>query len=198
MTALGITFEKAPDYDLKTKNLLLIVYIVITAKRCIDCHSTVLFRYPLCALSNILQSHHTTLRSFSISAMSKCGLLLVAPVRLKHRALCRLLASWFRDGRTHLICEDSFSLREHRRTSFTSPSIFFERMVGNTALTRSSILFLKAMLRQTRFNRNIPGPIAERSRNKSMLNTQLSINILTKKVFSSSVTMCWKQHTHIN
>lgn len=114
----------------------------------------------------VTHDRHTTLRSLSISAMSICGLLLVVPVPLKHRALCRLLASWFRDGRTHLVSEDSFSLREHSRTSLTSPSIFFERMVGNTALTRSSTLFLKAMLRQARFNRNIPGPIAERSRNK--------------------------------
>lgn len=91
---------------------------------------------------------------------------MVVPVPLKHSALCRLLAAWFRDGGTQAASDVSFSLREHRRTSLTSPSIFLERMEGNTALTRSSTLFLKAKSRQARFSMKIPGPIAERGRKK--------------------------------
>lgn len=89
--------------------------------------------------------------------MSICGLLLV-PLLLEHSALCRLLAALFRDGRMRAASGVSFSPREHRRTSLTSPSIFLERMAGNTALTRSSTLFLKAVLRHTRFSMNTPCP----------------------------------------
>lgn len=94
-----------------------------------------------------------------------CGRLLV-PVLLEHSALCRLLAAWFRGGRVRAESDVSFPPREHRRTSLTSPSIFLERMVGNTALTRSSTLFLKAESRHTRFNMNTPGAMAGRDRER--------------------------------
>ena len=108
---------------------------------------------PIPPLANTLYS---TFRSFNNSTMSICGLRLV-PVLLEHSAPCRFLAAWFRDGRMRVASTVSFSPRGHRRTSFTSPSIFRERMLGNTDLTRCSTLFLKTRSRQTRFSMNIPG-----------------------------------------
>lgn len=109
---------------------------------------------------------YTILRSVNSSAMSICGLLPEVPVLLKRRALCRLLAAWVKDGGMQVASDVFFSLQEHRRTSLTSPSIFLEKMVGNTALIRSSTLFLKAKLRHTRFSMNMPDPTAGRWRQK--------------------------------
>lgn len=116
--------------------------------------------------SHMIKSQlYSTFKSFNNSAMSMWGLLLV-PVLLVHSALCRLLADCFVDERMRSASVGVlfFSPRQHRRTSLTSPSIFLERMVGNTALTRSETLFLKAESRHTRFRMNTPGPMAGRER----------------------------------
>lgn len=98
---------------------------------------------------------HASLRSFIKSTMSMCGRQLL-PVRSEHSALCKFLAAWLRDVMMQAASDVSFTPREHRSTSLTSPSIFRERMVGNTQLKRSSTLFLKAESRHTRFSMKTP------------------------------------------
>lgn len=121
---------------------------------------------------------HSTFRSFNNSAMSICGLLSV-PVLLEHSALCRLLAPWFRDWRMWAAPCVSLSPREHRRISLISSSIFLERMLGNTALTRSNVLFLMAGLRHARFSMNTPGQIVDGDRQR-------------RKVYKTKTKTIWK------
>lgn len=119
-------------------------------KNAVDPHSP--------GVTNVFQ---ITLRSLSKSATSNCGLLPV-PVLSEHRALCRLLAAWFRDGGTLVASDLSRPLREHSSTSLTSSSIFLEWVVGNNAFTRSNTLSLRAMSRQAKLRMKIPGSTAAR------------------------------------
>lgn len=114
--------------------------------------------HPFSVITNLFQ---ITRRSLSSSATSKCGLLPV-PVLSEHRALCKLLTAWFRDGEALAASDLSGSLREHSSTSLTSSSIFLERVVGNDAFTRSNTLSLKTMSRQAKLSMNIPGSTAVR------------------------------------
>ncbi|TNN41701.1 hypothetical protein EYF80_048145 [Liparis tanakae] len=86
-----------------------------------------------------------------------CGRRLLVPFPPESSAPCRLLAARFRDGSARAASDEpSAAPREHSSTSLTSPSTFRERMVGNSALTRSRTLFLKAESRHTRFRMNTP------------------------------------------